>query len=44
MQLSQFDYLRRSVEALISGAALALQVADGMGRGFRVKVVPQFVS
>ena len=29
MQLSHFDYLRRSVEALISGAALALQVADG---------------
>eukprot|EP00438_Fugacium_kawagutii_P001634 Skav211752 [mRNA] locus=scaffold1548:659930:672993:- [translate_table: standard] len=28
MQLSQFDYLRRAVEALMSGAALALQVAS----------------
>ena len=33
MQLSQFDYLRRSVEALISGAALALQVGRGKRRG-----------
>ena len=32
MQLSQFDYLRRAVEALFSGAALALQ-AQHDGRG-----------
>ena len=40
MQLSQFDYLRRAVEALFSGAALALQAQhDGRGHWGDMEVV-----